>query len=432
MLSNEKKGGMIFYVVLPEYQKIDFYYITLYSHCLLVLLEYRELITGGLTPMTIELKGITWNHTRGYLPMMATSQRFSETHPGVQITWKKRTLQEFADFPLHALINEYDLLVIDHPWAGYAAKSGVLVPLNEHLSAEYLANQAANSVGVSHTSYQFNGVQTALAIDAATPVSSYRPDLLSRLDLQIPNTWEELLDLAGQERVIFPAIPVDSLMNFYMLCTTLGEEMFCDPEFVVSPAVGTRALEYLRELACLCPKEIFTWNPIAVYEQLSRQDQWVYCPFAYGYSNYSRSGYSLHPLHFGDLVSLGSEARLRSTLGGTGLAISSSCQHLELALEYAEFTASPLVQRTMFYESGGQPGHRSAWIDPVVNQSCANYYQQTLPALDNAYLRPRYDGYLRFQDHGGDFVRDYMMNGGSILKVLESLNALYRESLPQS
>jgi multiple sugar transport system substrate-binding protein len=33
----------------------------------------------------IELTGITWNHTRGYLPMISTAQRFSELHPEISI-----------------------------------------------------------------------------------------------------------------------------------------------------------------------------------------------------------------------------------------------------------------------------------------------------------------------------------------------------------
>ena len=41
--------------------------------------------------LMIELRGITWNHTRGYLPMAATAQRFSEMHPGVSIHWEKRS-----------------------------------------------------------------------------------------------------------------------------------------------------------------------------------------------------------------------------------------------------------------------------------------------------------------------------------------------------
>ncbi len=75
----------------------------------------------------IKLTGITWNHTRGYLPMVATAQRWSERHPDVEITWHKRSLQEFADYPIERLVERFDLLVIDHPFAGQAAQKDVLV-----------------------------------------------------------------------------------------------------------------------------------------------------------------------------------------------------------------------------------------------------------------------------------------------------------------
>jgi multiple sugar transport system substrate-binding protein len=116
---------------------------------------------------TIELRGITWNHTRGYLPMVATAQRFSELHPGVTISWERRSLQRFADFPVERLAEKYDLLVIDHPSAGSVAVHGSLLPLDGLLPAEFLAGQAANSVGLSRSSYFFAGYQWALAIDAA-------------------------------------------------------------------------------------------------------------------------------------------------------------------------------------------------------------------------------------------------------------------------
>jgi len=52
---------------------------------------------GGRWSAMTELRGITWDHTRGFLPMVATAQRFSELHPDVRITWEKRSLQHFAD-----------------------------------------------------------------------------------------------------------------------------------------------------------------------------------------------------------------------------------------------------------------------------------------------------------------------------------------------
>ena len=46
---------------------------------------------------TVRLRGMTWDHSRGYDPMIATSKRFAEMHPGVSIAWEKRSLQAFAE-----------------------------------------------------------------------------------------------------------------------------------------------------------------------------------------------------------------------------------------------------------------------------------------------------------------------------------------------
>ncbi|MFC5653663.1 extracellular solute-binding protein [Paenibacillus solisilvae] len=379
--------------------------------------------------MTIQLKGITWNHTRGYVPMVAASQRFAELHPGISIDWDKRSLQEFADAPIQNLIERYDLLVIDHPWAGYAAEHRALIDLGALLPSSYLADQAANSVGLSHESYRFNGAQTALAIDAATPVASYRADLMEREGMRPPETWEELLTLARGGRVALPGIPIDSLMNFYMLCATLGEAPFVSAERVALRSTASQALEMYRELASLCPAGIYEWNPIAVYEAMTGTDEFLYCPFAYGYSNYSRAGYARNVLTFADLVSLRGRGRLQSTLGGTGLAVSAGCRHTDAAVRFAAFAADPAIQQTLYVESGGQPGHRAAWVSDEVNRRSGNYFRLTLPALDRAYMRPRYDGYLHFQDLAGDVVRDYLRDGGSIDRTLDRLDALYAESL---
>ncbi|UUZ85190.1 extracellular solute-binding protein [Paenibacillus sp. P26] len=365
--------------------------------------------------------------------MIATSQRYSELHPEVTIQWEKRSLQEFADAPIQSLVGRYDLLVIDHPWAGYAAQSRALPPLNEHLPEGFLQDQAAHSVGQSHDSYRFDGRQTALAIDAAAPVASWRADVLERKGLDVPRDWEGPLKLAKKGLVVFPAISIDSLMNFYMFCLAHGEDPFTDGEKVVSEPAGRAALESLRELAALCRPEIFQWNPIKVYEAMAAAgDDIGYCPFAYGYSNYAREGYAPHLLTFGDLITFGGRGgrgRLRSTLGGTGLAVSSACRHKAEALSYVQYAASSGIQRTLYTESGGQPGHRSAWTDAETNRRTGGYFAGTPPALDRAYVRPRYSGYLHFQDRAGDFVRGYMMHGGDPARVLGELDRLYRESL---
>src|ERR1051326_8864567 len=284
-----------------------------------------------------DLRGITWNHTRGFLPMVATAQRFSELKPDIEIRWEKRSLQQFADWPIERLAEIYDALVIDHPFAGYAADHDVILPLDNHISSSFLANLAANSVGQSHFSYFYRGHQWALAIDAAAPVCGFRTDLLSKAGADLPSTWEELLDLARRGLVAVPAIGIDSLMNFYMLCGGLGEEPFRRQERVVSQDVGLCALGMLRDLIGLCDKYCLRRNPIATWDLLARGDGVALCPFAYGYSNYSRRGYGVHPLRFGGLLRIDNGRRLRSTLGGAGLAISAHCAHRREAIQYCEY-----------------------------------------------------------------------------------------------
>lgn len=376
----------------------------------------------------IILKGITWNHSRGLLPMVATAQRFSELNPNVQITWEKRSLQQFADFSIQELAERFDLLVIDHPWAGFASKTKSIIPLDEYLPADYLKDQELNSVGQSYESYNFNNHQWALPIDAATPVASSRPDLLTQKGLSLPKSFDDLLALADKGLVAFAGIPIDVLMNFYTLCCSLGEDPCQTEDVVISEEIGIKALKMYRQLATKIDVANFNRNPIQVYEAMTQSDEIAYCPFAYGYSNYARNGYARKVLHFHDMISLDGKTNLRSTLGGTGLAISSKCENLEIAVEYAKFVGSRACQSSLYFESGGQPGHLAAWKNEEVNRQSQNYYLDTLPALERAFLRPRYHGSMFFQDHAGDVVRNYLMQGGDEYQVLSDLNKLYQES----
>nr|WP_294930281.1 ABC transporter substrate-binding protein [uncultured Flavobacterium sp.] len=375
-----------------------------------------------------KLKGITWNHTRGLLPMVATAQRFTELNPEIEISWEKRSLQEFADASIEDLAKRFDLLVIDHPWTGFGADTKTILPLSDHLSSEYIKDQEINTVGKSYGSYVFHNKLWALPIDAATPIAAARLDILEKQGLKVPQTYDDLLALAKKGLVAFAGIPVDSLMTFYSFCCSLGEDPFQSQEKVISVETGKKALQMHRELAQLMDPANFNRNPIQVYEAMVNSDEIAYCPFAYGYSNYSRIGYSKNLLHFYDLVKLNDKPMI-SSLGGTGLAVSSFSQHIPEAIKYAEFTGSSQVQQNIFADNGGQPGHLQAWKSERINGVTHDYFKNTLPALERAFLRPRYSGHMYFQDHAGDVVRDYLMNGGDEELVLSAMDALYTKSL---
>ncbi|RYZ29949.1 MAG: extracellular solute-binding protein [Chitinophagaceae bacterium] len=376
----------------------------------------------------IVLNGITWGHSRGITPLLAYSQRFSERYPDVEITWKKRTLQEFADFPIEKLTEHYDLLIIDHPWVGCAAATECVLPLDQYLSQVYLNDQLQNSVGGSHQSYNYGNHQWALAIDAATPVASYRADLLSAHNTSVPQTWDDVLELSKGGKVAVPAISIDILMNFYMFCIAHGKEPFASEDEVIDEEIGTAALQTMRELYSQVDQTFFTKNPIGIAELLSSSDEWWYCPFAYGYSNYQRKGYVKELLTYSGLVTFNGK-NLRSTLGGTGIAVSAFSKNKEIAIQFAKEIVSPLCQQTFYVEHGGQPGHRSAWLSDEANRLTNNYFSSTLQTLDESYIRPRYNGYLHFQDEAGVPIQQYLQQGGSEKKVLQVINKIYQQSL---
>ena len=374
-----------------------------------------------------DLKGIAWNHTRGFVSVVATAQRYEELHPEVRITWEKRSLQEFADAPMKKLAEAYDLIVMDHPHAALAAREGVLVPLDEHLPETFLEDQAANSVGQSHESYAYAGHQWTLATDAACPVATWRADLMEQRGLSLPHTWNDVLELARNGHVGVSLFPVDVLMHTYMFCEAHGEAAFARDEELVSPEILQASLELLRELASLCHPRFLGLNPIRTAEYMTQADDVAYCPFAYGYSNYSRPGYARRPLKAGGLVRF-KDRPLRSVLGGAGLAVSACTQHPGPCVDYARFTASAEVQHGLYFEAGGQPGYRGAWTDERVNAACMNFFRDTLATLDNALLRPKYPGYMWFQDHATPVVHACVAGHAAVSPTIDRLNDLYRES----
>jgi hypothetical protein len=247
------------------------------------------------TAEQFELNGITWDHSRGFTPLVAASQRFHELHPDIEITWSTLSLQAFADVPVELLSERFDLIVIDHPWSGFAASGRALLPLESHLPADLLAAQDADSIGHSHRSYA---------------------------------VWRQSMGTC-----------------------------YCGLDCVFQAQ-----LDHVR------------WNG------------------------------------FGDLG--------KNRLAG-------------VAAQYGSFVDAPETRRGLYFESGEQPGLRSAWTDPNVNMASPNFFLDTLPLLTRAFVRPRHAGYVHLQDRDGLPIHSYLRAGGNTRGVLEELNALYHASREQ-
>lgn len=370
------------------------------------------------------LKGMTWDHSRGYDPMVATSQAFAEANPGVSIRWEKRSLQAFADRPIEQMADAYDLMVIDHPHVGDVARSGLLLPLDGLGRDAELKVLAGQSVGASHRSYQFDGRQWALAIDAATPVAAYRPD---RLD-GAPSRWSEVLELARRGQVAFALIPINALMTFMGLARNQGFSL-AEGGTLIARDEGRTVLERMAEMVALMDARCLTLDPIGIYEWLARTEEApAYSPFGYGYTNYSRQRYCRFPLCFADAPGLGDSGPGGTVLGGTGIAVSASSPHRDAAVAYAFWIAGAQCQKTLFFTAGGQPANAVAWEDAACNAATRDFFVNTRRTLETAWLRPRYGGYMRFQDEAGHIVHRFLRGESGIETTLDDLQARYAES----
>jgi multiple sugar transport system substrate-binding protein len=371
------------------------------------------------------LRGMTWSHPRGYDPLVACAALW-RARTGVEVSWEQRSLQDFESYPVEDLARRYDLIVIDHPHVGQIVRDACLLPLNRPDRVPDLIRLANQSVGESFSSYRWRGDQWALPIDAAAQVQAWRPDRLAGA----VRSWDDLLHLAHAGRVLLPMRPPHSLMTFYTLAANLGHPAGAlGPAALIDPDVGAEVFERIRTLVALVDPACFAIDPIAVSERMALPDAREHCaPYIYGYVSYARQQFRPAALAFADIPVAGEQGPVGSALGGTGIAVSAFSAARDAAVDFAFWVASADVQRGAYADAGGQPGNAVAWGDEAVNAAHGNFYRDTRATLEGAWVRPRHDGYMAFQQSAADRINAGLQANDPGPAVVADLNRLFAES----
>jgi multiple sugar transport system substrate-binding protein len=372
-----------------------------------------------------DLTGIAWDHRRAIDPLTATTALFAHYRPDVRIAWEKRPLSGFEFTSVDELAARYDLIILDHPFMGSVAESGSLLPVDD-----IVAGMEARFVGPSLTSYRMRASTWAVPVDAATQVQVVRPDLLDRLGAAPPSDWAGLIALgrAAKPKGLKLAIGlagVHSLMSFFTLCANLGTPCADGPdqEFCDLPA-ARHALSLMAQLLEFCPPDVLDWNSIDLHDQMVARDDLVACPAVYCYATYAEADIR-RPLRFHDFP--GPNGPAGTTLGGTGLAISARCSQPEAARAYARFVADAQTQ-VRFGHHHGQPARIEAWDDPDLDAIFGGCFRSTRQTLEGAWIRPRYNGYLSFQETAGPLIEHFLREGAREPDaLLDRLSALHRK-----
>jgi multiple sugar transport system substrate-binding protein len=275
------------------------------------------------------LKGIAWDHDRGYGCLAGTAAAFSADHPDIRVEWSVRSLRDFGEGPLDTLADTYDLIIVDHPFSGHAKATGVLIDLRLHLSSEEIEALENNSVGKSTVSYHYEGGIFGLPTDAAAQIASYRPDLMTDLGAQVPQNHGEVLALAESarakgKRIATPACPIDALCLVLTFAANLDHPLGPDEDRFISPEILETVLGHVEELVAASDPRSIGWNPIQMYDEMAASDDIVYCPYAFGYSNYARKNRG-KPILAANIAGPGADPHRGSLLGGAGLYLVEKC-----------------------------------------------------------------------------------------------------------
>jgi multiple sugar transport system substrate-binding protein len=378
-------------------------------------------VTGTSEP-TIALRGMTWDHPRGVDGLRACDALLLSRH-GVVVEWEARSLLAFGDQHVADFARDVDLMVIDHPHVPDAVEAGALLPLD---ALPQLAELERESVGRSHASYRYRGVQWALGVDAAAQVSAFRPD---RAD-GAPVFWGDALELARSGVVLWPYKPVDAFSTFATLMAQHGAPLAESDRFV-DRDVAVEVLEFMTELASVVPAWCADANPIDVAEALAgaggHDGDYHVGVALFGYTNYSRPGFRQHLLAYDDLPSLDGRAA-GSTLGGAGISVSASTRHPALAAAVAATLAGAEAQFGPYTMGGGQPGNLRAWRSDAANEATRGFFRNTLRTLERAWVRPRVLGWPELQLALSHLVRDAILArrvDATVLDAIERLPGLH-------
>lgn len=368
--------------------------------------------------------GLTWDHPRGYNALAAAAARLDVNRDAFALTWMKQPLEGFEAHPIADLCARYDLVVLDHPHVGEAVASKCLQPLESLFTADEIAALETDTIGPCLSSYKYEGQHWALPLDAATQVMAYRADLI---DGKPPVTWDEVVALSERVPVALSVAGPHAALSFQSIATAFGEPpAHRDPALFVSEATGMAVLDVMARLASRSPSSVWALNPIGILGHMAQSRTVALCPLIYGYVNYaSPTQPSTAPISFANAPRQAPGGRPGSTLGGTGIGISTRCKPSPELLNHLQWLLSEGAQSVFIPSHDGQPSRRSSWHNVAVNERWNHFYEHTAETLEKAYVRPRFNGAIAFQTRCSQLIRDGLAERRPHRAVLDDIQSAY-------
>lgn len=372
------------------------------------------------------ITGIAWDHRRCWGPLDASIVPYRAA-TGEEVRWDRRSLYSFGEGDLGSYADKYDLVIYDHPFVGDVSANGWMLDLTPFLSAAQRAHFDRDEVGASWRSYAYDGGIWALPLDTAAQTAAWRPDLLERHGLTVPTTLAEVRAFAenGAAKGIFvgwPAVPTDLMCTLVSLTASRGRNPGHTGGDFIDVADAEEVVGELKALAKLAHPKSREWNPIRCLDHMVANDDVAYVPYLFNYVNYS-SG--TPKITFGAAPAVRAGEVPHTLLGGAGIGISAKAANPKAAFDYAMWLCSEAYQSGDYVRFGGQPGSRAAWTSDAANALTGDFFRNTLPVMDRAYLRPTHPGFVPFFHDATLQLTEVVFGNAPLRQFVDWLNASY-------
>lgn len=193
-----------------------------------------------------------------------------EEETGVKVTidsvpWEN--LREVCTLELASHTGAYDILYVHPSWFQEFAKNDYLLPVEEYADQEELDKYIPNLLD----DYRYNDTLYGLPDWVTTHVLAYRTDIFEENNLEVPENWEELLEVCEKldgnneyDPISFPGKKGGALASIFssLLVSNGGWYYNDDGECNVNSQEGIETAEFLGSVAKYLPAgyQNFHWD----------------------------------------------------------------------------------------------------------------------------------------------------------------------------
>jgi multiple sugar transport system substrate-binding protein len=336
--------------------------------------------------------------------------RFEQLHPEIDVELVEgppETNRREDQYTLSLMSREptYDIIYMDIIWVSKFASYGWLIPLEDKFPPERQKEFLPGDIAGSY--YQGKIYRVPMRSDAG--VLYYRKDLLQKIGVDPPQTWDELVKIATRLHkpgelwgLVFQGRRYEGLIcNFLELVWGAGGELIDkDGKVRIDEPAAVSALEWLSGVITrdrICPPDVNTYHEEAS-RHIFHQGRAIFMrnwPYAWRYLQEEGSPVKGKV----GIVPMVHKKGHKSAacLGGWGFGISRFSRNPEAAWKFISFATNLDNQKILHLRNGAIPTRHALFKDPDILRR-SPHYSELYKILLVARPRPAHPKYPQISD----------------------------------